>query len=169
MPANMENSAVTTGLGKFNFHSNPKEAQCQVMFKLPSSFSMLLRLCTKSFRLGFSSTWTKNFQMYKLGLEKAKEPESKLPTLIRSWRKHQSSRKTSTSVSLTMLFDCVDHNKLWKLLKEMGIPALLTCLLRNWDVVQEATVRSKHGTTDWFKIGRGVCQCCISSVCLFNL
>ena len=66
-------------------------------------------------------------------------------------------------------FDCVDHNKLWKILKEMGIPDHLTCLLRNLYAGQEATVRTEHGTTDWFQIGKGVCQGCIFSPCLFNL
>ena len=66
-------------------------------------------------------------------------------------------------------FDCVDHNKLWKILKEMGIPDHLICLLRNLYAVQEATVRTGHGTTDWFQIGKGVCQGCILSPCLFNL
>ena len=66
-------------------------------------------------------------------------------------------------------FDCVDHNKLWKILKEMGTPDHLTCLLRNLYAGQEATVRTGHGTTDWFQIGKGVCQSCISSPCLFNL
>ena len=66
-------------------------------------------------------------------------------------------------------FDCVDHNKLWKILKEMGIPDYLTCLLRNLYAGQEATVRTGHGTTDWFQIGKGVCQGCILSPCLFNL
>ena len=66
-------------------------------------------------------------------------------------------------------FDCVDHNKLWKILKEMGIPDHLTCLLRNLYAGQEATVRTGHGTTDWFQIGKGVCQGCILSPCLFNL
>jgi len=66
-------------------------------------------------------------------------------------------------------FDCVDHNKLWKILKEMGIPGHLTCLLRNLYAGQEATVRTGHGTTDWFQIGKGVCQGCISSPCSFNL
>ena len=66
-------------------------------------------------------------------------------------------------------FDCVDHNKLWKVLKEMGIPDHLTCLLRNLYAGQEATVRTAHGTTDWFQIGKGVCQSCILSPCLFNL
>ena len=66
-------------------------------------------------------------------------------------------------------FDCVDHNKLWKILTEMGIPDHLTCLLRNLYAYQEATVRTGHGTTDWFQIGKGVCQGCILSPCLFNL
>ena len=66
-------------------------------------------------------------------------------------------------------FDCVDHNKLWKILKEMGIPDHLTCLLRNLYADQEATVRTGHGTTDCFQIGKGVCQGCILSPCLFNL
>ena len=65
-------------------------------------------------------------------------------------------------------FDCVDHNKLWKILKEMGIPNHLTCLLRNLYAGQEATVRNGHGTIDWFQIGKGVCQGCILSPCLFN-
>ena len=66
-------------------------------------------------------------------------------------------------------FDCVDHNKLWKILKEMGIPDYLTCLLRNLYAGQEATVRTGHGTTDWFQIGKGIRQGCILSPCLFNL
>ena len=66
-------------------------------------------------------------------------------------------------------FDCVDYNKLWKILKEMGIPDHLTCLLRNLNAGQEATVRSGHRTTDWFKIEKGVCQGFILSLCLFNL
>ena len=66
-------------------------------------------------------------------------------------------------IDYTKAFGCVDHNKLWKILKEMGIPDHLTCLLRNLYVGQEATVRTGHGTTDWFQIGKGVCQGCISS------
>ena len=66
-------------------------------------------------------------------------------------------------------FDCMDHNKLWKILKEMGIPDLLTYLFRNLYAGQEATVRTGHGTTDWFQIGKGVYQGCVLSPCLFNL
>ena len=72
-------------------------------------------------------------------------------------------------VDYAKAFDCVDHNKLWKILKEMGIPDHLTCLLRNLYTGQEATVRTGHGTTDWFHIGKGVHQGCILSPCLFNL
>ena len=72
-------------------------------------------------------------------------------------------------INYAKAFDCVDHNKLWKILKEMGIPEHVTCLLRNLYAGQEATVRTRHGTTDWFQIGKGVCQGCILSPCLFNL
>ena len=72
-------------------------------------------------------------------------------------------------IDYTKAFDCVNHNKLWKILKEMGIPDHLTCLLRNLYAGQETTVRTGHGTTDWFQAGKGVCQGCILSPCLFNL
>ena len=107
--------------------------------------------------------------MFKPGLEKAEEPEIKLPTSAGSWKKQESSRKTSISALLTMPKPLtVDHDKLWKILKEMGIPDHLTCLLRNLFAGQEATVRIGHGTTDWFQIGKGVRQDCILSPCLFN-
>ena len=87
--------------------------------------------------------------MFKLVLEKAEEPEIKLPTFVGSWKKQESSRKTSISALLTMPKPLtVDHDKLWKILKEMGIPDHLTCLLRNLYARQEATVRTGHGTTD---------------------
>ena len=72
-------------------------------------------------------------------------------------------------IGYSKVFDYVDHNKLWKILQEMGIPDHLTCLLRNLYAGQEATVRTGHGTTDWFQIGKGVCQGCILSSCLFNI
>ena len=105
--------------------------------------------------------------MFKLVLEKAEEPEIKLPTSAGLWKKQESSRKTSISALLTM--PTQDHNKLWKILKEMGIPDHMICLLRNLYAGQEATVRTGHGTTDWFQIGKGVRQGCILSPCLFNL
>ena len=108
--------------------------------------------------------------MFKLDLEKAEEPEIKLPIFAGLSKKQESSRKTFIClIDYTKAFDYVDHNKLWKILKEMGIPGHLTCLLRNLYAGQEATVRSGHGTTDWFQIGKGVCQGLILSSCLFNL
>ena len=109
------------------------------------------------------------FQMFKLVLEKEEEPEIKLPTSPGSSKKQESSRKRSISALLTTpkAFDYVYHNKLWKILKE--IPDNLTCLLRNVYAGSETTVRTGHGTTDWFQIGKGVCPGCILSPCLFNL
>ena len=106
--------------------------------------------------------------MFKLVLEKAEEPEIKLPASAGSWKKQESFRKTSISALLTMPKP-LDHSKLWKILQEMGIPDYLTCLFRNLCAGQEATVRTGHVTTDWFQIWKGVCQGCILSPCLFNL
>ena len=94
-----------------------------------------------------------------------------MPTSAGSSKKQESSRKNICFcfIDYAKAFDCVDHNKLWKILKEMGIPNHLTCLLRNLYAGQEATVKTGHGTTDWFQIGKGVCQGCILSPCLFNL
>ena len=108
--------------------------------------------------------------MFKLVLEKAEEPEIKLPTSSGSSKKQESFRKTSISALLTMPKPLTVWItiKLWKVLKEMGIPDHLTCLLRNLDAGQEATVRTGHGTTDWFQIEKGVRQGCILSLWLFN-
>ena len=112
-----------------------------------------------------------NPQMVKLFLEKAEEPETKLPTSAGSSKKQESSKKNIhfCFIDYTKAFDWVDHNKLWKILKEMGIPDHLTCLLRNLYAGQEATDRTGRGTTDWFQIGKGVHQGCILLPCLFNL
>ena len=107
--------------------------------------------------------------MFKMDLKKAEEPEIKLPTSARSWKKQESSRKISISALLTLpkpLTVWITTN--WKILKEMGISDHLTCLLRNLYAGQEATVRAGHGTTDCFQIGKGVHQGCILSPCLFN-
>ena len=105
------------------------------------------------------------------GFRKAEEPETKLRTFAGSSKKQESSRKNIyfCFIDYAKAFDCVDHNKLWKILQEVGIPDHLTRLLRNLYAGQEATVRTGHGTTDWFQIGKGVCQGCILSPCLFNL
>ena len=109
--------------------------------------------------------------MYKLDLEKVEEPEIKLPTSIGSLKKRDSSRKNIyfCFIDYAKAFDCVDHNKLRKILQEMGISDHLTCLLRNLYAAQEATVRTRHETTDRFQIGKGVHQDFLLSPCLFNL
>ena len=111
-----------------------------------------------------------NSQMLKLDLEKAEEPEIKLTISTGSSKKQEFQKNSHPClIDYAKAFDCVDHNKLWKILKEMGIPDHLTCLLRHLYAGQEATVRSEHGTTDSFQIGKGVHQGCLLSPCLFNL
>ena len=98
--------------------------------------------------------------MYKLGFEKAEEPRDQIANIHWILEKAKEFQKNIyfCFIDYTKAFDYVDHNKLWKILQEMGIPDLLTCLLRNLYVGQEATVRTGHGTMDWFKIGKGVPQ-----------
>ena len=98
-----------------------------------------------------------NFQMFKLYLEKAEEPEIKMPTSIGSSKKTREYQKNIhfCFIDYAKAFDSVDHNKLWKILQEMGTPDHLTCLLRNLYTGQEATVRTGHGITDWFQIRKG--------------
>ena len=98
-----------------------------------------------------------------MDLKQAEEPEIKLPTSV------ESAKKQEFQENISCFTDYVDHNNVWKILQEMGIPGHLTCLLRNLYPGQEATVRPEHGTTDWFQIGKGICQSCMLSSCLFNL
>ena len=105
--------------------------------------------------------------MLKLDLEKAEEPEIKLPTFVGSLRKQREFQKNIyfCFIDYAKAFDCVDHIKLWKIL----IPDYLTCLLRNLYAGLEATVGTRHGITDWFQIGKGVHQCCILTPCFLKL
>ena len=144
------------GKSQFSFQSQrkaiPKNAQ---MTTLLHSSHTLVKWCSKFSKPGFSNMWIVNFQMFKLVLEKAEEPEIKLPTSAGSSKKQESSRKTSTSASLTML----KPSTVWittnngKFLQEMEIPEYLTCLLRNLYAGQEA-VRTGHGTKDGSKLGK---------------
>ena len=108
--------------------------------------------------------------MFKLVLEKAEEAEIKLPISVGSSEKVTGFQENIyfSFIDYTA-FDCVDHNKLWKILQEIRIPDHVTCLLRNLYVDQEATVRIGHGTTDWFQVGKGVHQGCTLSPCFVNL
>ena len=161
------------GLEKVSFHSNLKERQCQGMLKLPHS-------CI----VPYASKVT-------LKILQARPQQyvyHELPDVQASFRKGRGTRVQIANIrwiiekasefqeniylcfiDYAKAFDCVDHNKLWKILKEVGIPDHLTCLLRNLYAGQESTVRNGHGTTDWFQIGKGVLQVCILSPRLFNL
>ena len=120
---------------------------------------MLEKLWSEFFTLDFSSRWTKNFQMFKLVLEKA-ETRDQIANIRWIMEKAREFQKNISFcfIDYAKAFDCVDHSKLWKILQELGIPDHLTCLLRNLYAGQEATVRTGHGTTDWFQIGKGVRQ-----------
>ena len=141
---------------KVSFHFNPKEGNFFQTTRQLHSFSMLLRLCSKSFKLGFSSMWTENFRMYKLDLEKAdiKDQTVNIHWITKKARECQKSIYFCF-IDYTEAFDCVDHNKLWKILIEMGISDHFTCLLRNLSTGQEATVTTGQGTMEWFKIRKG--------------
>ena len=105
------------------------------------------------------------------GFRKGRETRHQIANIHWIIEKAREFQKNSyfCFIDCAKAFDCVDHNKLWKIVKEMGIPDHLTCLLRNLCAGQEATVRTGHGTTDWFQIGKGVPQGCVLSACLFNL
>ena len=117
---------------------------------------MLVRLCSKSFKLGFSRMWTVNFQMHKLGLKRQRNQRSHCQHSL----DHRESNGIAENIyfcftDYAKAFDCVDHNKLWKILQEkVGITDYLTCLLRNLYAGQEATVRTGCETMDWFKLGK---------------
>ena len=114
-----------------------------------------------------------NFQMFQWDLEKAEEPDCQRHIANICWiiEKAREFQKNIyfCFIDYAKTFNFVDQNKLWKILKELGIPDHLTCLLRNLYAGQEATVRTKNGITNWFQLGKGVCQDCILSPCLFNL
>ena len=131
---------------------------------------MLTRLFSKSFKLGFSSSGTKNFQMYKLGFEETENQRSDCQYSL-----HHGESKGVSEKYLLLLHEL--HENLWlygsqqtveNSFKETGVPDHLTCLLKNLYVGQEATVRILHGTNEWLKMGKGVRQGCIWSLCLFN-
>ena len=162
MPANLENSAVATGLEKVSFHFNAKERQCQKMLKLPHNCTHLTH--SKFSKPGFSCMYVNyEFPYVQAGFRKGKGTRDQIANIhwiIKKARKFQKNIYFCF-IDYAKAFNGVDHNKLWKILKEMGIPDHLTCLLRNLYVGQGATVRTGYGTTDWFQIGKGVHQGCI--------
>ena len=151
-------SGCGTGKGQLSFQSQRKAMpqNVQTTIQLHSSHRLVSNAQYSSNQASaICEPW-----MFKLILEKAVEPEIKLLTSTGSLKKQESSRKNIYFwfIGYANAFDCVDHNKLWEILQEMGIPDDLSCLVRNVYAGQEPTVRTGHGTTDWFQIGNGVRQ-----------
>ena len=172
MPANLENSAVPQDWKRSVFIPIPKKGnakQCSNYCTI-ALISHASKVMLKILQARFQQYVNHELPDVQAGFRKGRGTEIKLPTSIGSSKKQKNSRKTSISALLTMskpLTVWITTN--WKILKEMGIPDHLTCLLRNLYAGQEATVITGHGTMNWFQIGKGVHQGCISSPCLFNL
>ena len=173
MSANLENSGVATVLEKVSFHSNLKERQCQRMLKLPhiALISHASKVMLRTRQAGLQQYVNHEFLDIQAGFRKGRGTRDQIANI--HWKIEEPTEfEKNIYFCLTdyaKAFDCVDHNKLWKILREMGISDHLTCLLRNLCAGQEATVRTGQGKTDWFQIGEGVCQGCVLSPCLFNL
>ena len=172
MPSNLENSAVAIGLEKVSFHSNPKERQCQRMFKLsPNSLiSHTSKVMLKILQARLQQYVNYELPDVQAGCRKGSGTRDQISNINGSSNKTRWFQKNIyfCFIDYTKAFDCVGHNKLWKILKEMGMPHHLTCLLRYLYAGKEATVRTWHGTMDWFQIGKGVHQGCILSPCLLS-
>ena len=173
MPVNLENSAVATGLEKVSFHSNPKERQCQRMLKLLTIalISHTSKVMLKIFQARLQQYVNRELTDVQAGFRKGRGTRDQIANVHWIIEKAREFQKDIyfCFIDYAKAFDCVDHNTLWKILKEMGIPDHLTYLLRNLYAGQEARVRTGHGTTDWFQIGKRVGQGCILLPCLFNL
>ena len=173
MSAYLENSAVATGLVKVSFHSNSKERQCQRMLKLPHNctHSHAGKVMLKILQARLQQYVNRELPDVQDGFRKGRGTRDQTANICWIIEKAREFQKNIyfCFIDYDKAFDCVDQNKLRKILKEMVIPDHLTCLLRNLYAGQEATVRTGHGTTDWFQIGKGVPQGCILSCCLFVL
>ena len=168
-------SGHKTGKGQFSSQSQrramPKNVQTILQL---CSFHMLVKLCSKSFKLGFNSTWTRTSRCSRQlpdGFRKVRTTRDQIVNIHWVLEKAREFQKNMHFffIDYTKDLGCVDHNKLWNILKETGIPDHFTCPLRSLYVGHKATVRTRRGTMDWFKIGKGLWQGYILSPCLFNL
>ena len=152
MPANLENSAVATGLEKVSFHSNPKERQCQRMLQLPTIalISYTSKVVLKILQARLQQYMNQELPDIQAGFRKCRGTRDQIANIRWIIEKASEFQKNIyfCFIDYAKAFDCVDHNKLWNILKKMGIPDHLTCLLRNLYAGQEATVRIGHGTAD---------------------
>ena len=172
MSANLESSAVATGLEKVSFHSNPKERQCQRMlnYHTIALISHVSKVMLKILQARLRQYMNHELSDIQAGFRKGRGTRDQIANICWIMKKAREFQKSIyfCFIDYAKAFDCMDHNKLCKILQEMGIPDHLTCLLRNLYAGQETTVRTGHGRTDWFQIGKGVRQGCILSPCLFN-
>ena len=173
MPANLENSAVATGLEKVHFHFKPKERhpkECSNYHTIPL-LSHASKVMLKILLARLQQYVNRELPDVQAGFRKGRGTRNQIANIHWIIEKAREFQKNIyfCFIDYAKAFDCVDHNKLWKILKDIGIPYHLTHLLRNLYAGQEATVRTGHGTTDRFQIGKGVCQGCILSPCLFHL
>ena len=176
MPANLENSAVATGLEKVSFHSNPKERQCQrtLNYHTIALISHASKVILKILQARLQQYVNCELPDVQAGFRKGRGTRDQIANIRWIIEKAKEFQENICFIDYTKAFDSADHNKLWKsqqtwkILQEMGIPDHLTCLLRNLYAGQETTVRTGHGTTDWFQIRKGVRQGCILSPSLFN-
>ena len=171
MPANLESSAVATGLLSFHsFHSNPKERHAKECsnYHTIALISHASKVMLKILQARLQQYANHEIPDVQAGFRKGRGTRDQLANIHWIIRKAREFQKNIylCFIDYAKAFDCLDHNNLWKILKEIGIP---DHLLRNLYAGQEARVRTGHGTTDWFQIGKGVCQGCILSPCLFNL
>ena len=160
MPANLENSVVA--IENVSFHSNPKERQCQRMLKLHTIalISHFSKVMLKILQARLQQSMNCELPDVQAGFRKGRGTRDQIANILWIIEKAKEFQKNIyfCFIDYAKAFDCVDCNKLWKILKEMGISDQLTCLLRNLCAGQEATVRTGHGTTDWFQIGKEVHQ-----------
>ena len=173
MPANLENSAVATGLEKVSFHSNPKNSNAKecsnyrTIVLISHASKVMLQILQATLQQYMNSELPDVQAGFRKG-RGIRDQIAKIRWFMEKAREYQKNIYFCF-IDYAKAFNFVDHNKLWKILKEMGIPDHQNCLLRNLYEGQEATVRTGHGTTDWFQIGKGVRQGCILSPWLFNL
>ena len=172
MPVNLENSAVTTGLEKVSFHSNPQKRQCQRILRLPQNalISLTSKLMLKILQARFQYYMNHKLPDSQAGFRKVRETRDQIADICWIIKKARELQKNICFcfIDYAGAFDCVDHNKLENSSRGGHIRPPY-CLLRNLYASQEAKVRTGHGTTGWLQIGKGVHQGCILSPCLFNL
>ena len=171
MPANLENSAVATGLERSVFIPIPKKSNAKECsdYHIIALISQASKVMFKTLQASIQQYVNCELPDVQAGFRKGRGTRDQIANICWVIGKAREFQKNICFINYTEAFGCVDHNKLWKILKEMGIPHHLTCLLRNLYAGQEETVRTGHGTADWFQIRKGVHQCCILPPCLFTL